>query len=121
MNLRKKERPVQQYRRQNLQRPIRVLYQNEARREVFFGYALDLSAGGLFIHTANPKNIESTHDIVFNLPGERREIKATVSVIWARDFQVKSSDPPGMGLSFVAIEPEDRDAIEDFITYARVS
>ena len=109
--------PVQVDRRRTLRRPLivqRVKAQDD--RLAFFGYATNISSGGLFIGTANPKNVGSRFTVEIPLPAPiDREIRCSCEVVWTRRWQKRMDHEPGMGLRFLDLPESDRDAIDHWI------
>jgi c-di-GMP-binding flagellar brake protein YcgR len=67
----------------------------------------DISAGGCFVNTLENLPIGSKIDIVFQVPGSSMYIEAR--------GQVKQLRKGGMGIEFVALEPEQKDEIKHFV------
>ena len=81
----------------------------------FTGFSEDLSEGGVFICTYQPRAIGEHLAIAFRLPGDDTPIRAVVEVKWMREQNVEGNVPPGIGASFVDVTPEDRARIERFV------
>ncbi len=111
-----KEKKVQKNRRLNFRIPLRVLRVNEesSGRDIFFGYAKDLSITGMCIQTSNPKEIGSKFHIKFVLP-HSKGIDCEAEVIWTNDYNPKSKIMPGMGIKFIDIKPGIQKEIEEYI------
>lgn len=67
----------------------------------------DLSAGGCFVNSLENLPIGSKIDIVFQVPGSGFYIEAR--------GQVKQLRKGGMGIEFLAMEPEHKDEIKRFV------
>jgi uncharacterized protein (TIGR02266 family) len=89
--------------------------------EVFFGQAINISRGGLFIATSAPKKRKAgeTFEIEFELPGCDRVFRCQARVMWIRSFRRDKSATPGFGLQFLDLTQEDGDAIEAWILNER--
>lgn len=83
--------------------------------EVFFGYALDVSRGGLFISTTKRRPIGEIHEIQFSLPDLARTFQCRARVVWNRTYVPDSHRPPGFGLQFVDLPEEDAEQIADWV------
>jgi uncharacterized protein (TIGR02266 family) len=108
---------VQADRRRTLRRPLIVQrVKAEDERRTFFGYASNISSGGLFIGTANPKDVGSRFVVEIPLPEPiARQIRCSCEVVWMRPWQKRMSHEPGMGLRFLDLAEGDRDAIDRWI------
>lgn len=81
----------------------------------YAGFAEDLSDGGLFIATYNLQPIGTRIEISFTLPNGHI-VNAVGQVRWVRDTRDDSDDaPPGMGVQFEALAPEDKRGIVAFL------
>ncbi len=80
----------------------------------------DLSEGGIFIKSSLLWEAGEKLDLVFSLPGTGRTIKVHGEVARAEDtYFIVNEDPhedpiPGMGIKFIDISEEDRQAIRKF-------
>lgn len=97
---------VQLNKRKNLRSPILTLrVRLDDGQKVFFGYAKNISATGMFIASVNPKDPGDTYQVEIPLPAPiHKTIMCTCEVIWKRQFEKKSPYEPGMGLRFVDIQ-----------------
>ena len=87
--------------RAHLRIPLRALQiRGESKKLFFFGYARNLSVGGLFIQTTNPKPPGTKVRLQFSPQRGLPAIECSAEVIWTRPFDVRSQDLPGMGLRF---------------------
>ena len=87
----------------------------EASHEIFFGYAVNLSAGGLYIQTPNPKPQGTEVLLRFNLPGDESPIECRAVVVWRREYHSESSTRAGMGVKFLEMADEDAKRIQAFV------
>jgi uncharacterized protein (TIGR02266 family) len=112
-----KERPPPE-RRTHLRSPIVV---REARvlagMEVFFGYAMDISRGGIFVATSAPhkRSIGEIVEIQFALPGGDRRFHCRARVAWVQPYRSGTFETPGFGLQFVDLREEDADFLEAWV------
>jgi len=69
---------------------------------------LNLSRGGIAIRTTSPLDHDAKVRVRFRLPGSKRDIDAAARVTW-------SDRRHGMGLQFEKVEPNDQNAIDEFV------
>ena len=107
---------VQKERRLTLRVPILVRRVTVGGRgNVFFGYAGNLSASGMFIGTVNPRKKGEQFAIQFTLPGSTVPISVTAEVVWVREHSQNADFPPGMGVMFVDIDVEAVQKIRQYV------
>ncbi len=83
---------------------------------IFFGYAKNLSRGGIFIATTNPRDAGSRFELEMDLPAPLNlPLRCTCEVVWKREFSRKSPYEPGMGLKFLDLPEETAQRIEQWI------
>jgi uncharacterized protein (TIGR02266 family) len=88
-------------------------------RKTFFGYARNISRGGLFIATVNPREPGEQFDLQVTLPASAQLIlRCRCEVVWKRHFVQGGKLEPGMGLRFLDLPPESANALEDWLTRA---
>lgn len=76
-------------------------------QKTFFGYAKNVSRGGLFIATVKPREVGEQFNIELTLPTPARfTLQCQCEVVWKRHFERKSSQEPGMGLRFLDLSDE---------------
>lgn len=108
----------------------------EAFSESFpIGKLRNLSPGGMFIQSTEPKEVGTKIDLSLTLPLGRRKILFTGEVIWVNyppthpdtpstDAGRHVADNPGMGIRILSISSEDRALLDhlmrDFETGANV-
>ena len=99
---------IQKRRRKKLSIPMLITrIKGDCNGKTFFGYAKNISQGGMFIQSVNPKNVHEQFQIEFSLPGDDEVISSHVVVVWNQGYTkhlVKT--PPGMGLKFLEINPD---------------
>ena len=85
-------------------------------QKTFFGYAKNISRGGLFIATVKPREPGEEFTIELTLPvNPRHVIRCRCEVIWKRHFHKKDSHEPGMGLRFIDLADSDGDKIDEWV------
>lgn len=85
-------------------------------QKTFFGYAKNLSRGGLFIATVKPREPGEEFLIEVTLPvTPKHTFRCRCEVVWKRHFQRKDSNEPGMGLRFLDLDSGDGDKIDAWV------
>ena len=96
-----------EHKRKDFRLHFLVLDVNEAEAKgSFIGYATDLSEGGMFISTFEPRPVEEEFRISFRLPFEDTQVRCGCRVAWIRSHDPDSRAEPGMGVRFIDIDPE---------------
>ena len=83
--------------------------------DVFFGYALNVSRGGMFIATMKRRTPGTEYEIRFSLPGLEQTFRCGARVVWVRSYHHGKQHPPGFGLRFIDLPEEDAVAIETWV------
>jgi Tfp pilus assembly protein PilZ len=84
--------------------------------KTLFGYAKNISRGGLFITTVKPREPGETFLIELTLSTKPPcKIRCQCQVVWKHLFKRKDQQEPGMGLRFLDITEGDGDRIEAWI------
>lgn len=78
----------------------------------YTGLSQDISTGGLFVATYQPKPPGTEISIYLVLPLDGHVVEAMGVVRWTRDHG--GDAPPGMGIAFKDLRPEDLQAITQF-------
>ena len=90
--------------------------------DFFRAYIGDLASGGLFIKTTKGLPVGTILDLEFNLPKTKKVIYTTGRVAWARSQDMSTEKmPPGMGVEFIDMNPEDKKLLEKYLTVAKSS
>jgi len=85
-------------------------------QKTFFGYAKDISRGGLFIATVKPREPGEAFTIELTLPlNPRHVIRCRSEVIWKRHFHKKGPYEPGMGMRFLDLADPDGEKIDAWV------
>ena len=112
----RRDREMEEFQRKTLKSPILISRVKEAEKgRVFFGYAKNISRGGLFIQTINPKKESEKYKIEFTLPGKKKPVTCTSKVIWKREYLPNARYEPGMGLKFVDIKEKNAQEIDEWV------
>lgn len=86
-------------------------------RKTFFGYAKDLSRGGLFIATVKPREPGEEFTLELTLPKPVSfTLRCRCQVVWKRHFERKGRYEPGMGLRFLDLSAESAAKIDEWVT-----
>ena len=84
--------------------------------KTLFGYAKNVSRGGLFIATVKPREVGEKFLIEWTLPTKpRHTIRCQCEVAWKQHFQRKGANEPGMGLKFLDLAGADGDKIDEWV------
>ena len=84
--------------------------------KTFFGYAKNVSRGGLFIATVNPRELGEKFLIEWTLPTKPSyTIRCQCEVVWKQHFQRKGANEPGMGLRFLDLSVADGDRVDKWV------
>lgn len=109
------ERPRQAHRRRILRKPLIVLQAKpEADRATFFGYAKNISRGGMFVASVNPPAPGCRFMVEFCLPDGPERACCQAEVVWNRTFSQRGPYEPGMGLRFLDLPAEQAGVIDDW-------
>ena len=113
-----KKEPIPQVERQRaeLDKPLVVLNANENEGpRTLFGYAKNISRGGMMIGSLNPKEPGSRYDLEFALPGTVKRLgRCYCEVVWKRSLADKAH-APGMGLKFLELSPTTEAALRGWL------
>ncbi len=90
-------------------------------RKYFFGYAKNISTSGIFIQTVAPKDVACEFSIEFTIPKTDILVKCRCKVIWSRTYKKAGQFEPGMGLSFLDLDPAVAERIDQWIIKERES
>ncbi|MCC7201747.1 MAG: PilZ domain-containing protein [Nitrospirae bacterium] len=81
-----------------------------------FGYAKDISRGGLFVASINPRNPGDRFNISFQIPDTDIKVRCQCEVIWARRFSKAGKLEPGYGVRFTDIPEEIAVSIDNWVS-----
>jgi len=81
--------------------------------------SFDFSKSGSYIATTNPSPVGDIIRIRFTIPTEKRKFEVRGKVMYQikYDAVAKGSYPPGMGVKFMDIPPEDQNAIDKYLSF----
>lgn len=108
---------AQESQRSNLRAPLIVeKIPCQDGQKTFFGYAKNISRGGLFISTVKPREPGEQFTIEITLPmPEKPSFRCLCEVVWKRHFEKKSPHEPGMGLKFIDLPEETAETIDAWV------
>ncbi len=86
----------------------------------YVGFSENISEGGLFVSTYNPRPRGERFLVEFSLPACEELLRCMVEVAWVNEYQhgddmLEDGSVPGMGLRFVGLEQDAREALVGFI------
>jgi uncharacterized protein (TIGR02266 family) len=97
---------------------IRVTFKSAS--DFFRAYIGNLATGGLFIKTSQTVPVGAILNLEFNLPGSDHLIQVKGKVIWLRSEEESDErKPPGLGIQFVEMSPEDIKLLKNYISTFR--
>ena len=82
-------------------------------------YMLNISEGGVFIHTDDAFPLDTMVFLHIKLPEATDIIEAQGKVVWSNPKGGRGYFPKGMGIQFVEIRPEDVENINKFVNEHR--
>jgi uncharacterized protein (TIGR02266 family) len=93
---------------------VRISFKSES--DFFRAYIGNLAKGGLFVKTMKILPVDTFLNVEFSLPNRNQMIHTTGKVVWTRSKD-KSSEkmPPGIGIQFVDIDPEDERLLKNYM------
>ena len=84
--------------------------------DFFKAYIANLGEGGLFIHTTKDLPVGSLLDLEFSLPDSDQVITAKGRVMWVRPQDMSTEKmPPGMGIQFIDMNPNDKKLLKNYL------
>jgi uncharacterized protein (TIGR02266 family) len=102
--------------RRFLRYPVIVLkVSEEDGRQPLFGYARNISRGGMFIESINPRQPGEHYSISFSVPDTDIEVKCRCEVVWARPYNRKLKLQAGYGIRFLDLPEATARRIEAWI------
>jgi uncharacterized protein (TIGR02266 family) len=106
-------------RRRHARKPMHVDVTMVSESNFYLGFSRDVSEGGLFIATYDGlRPVGERFPLVFTLPGGQEPIFCLVEVAWLREYREDQDflhGSPGMGVRFIGLLYEDREAIAGFV------
>jgi len=103
--------------KQRIDVELQVFYGRD-QKTLLKGFSADFSEGGLFLKTTSPFSVDECLTVEFSIPGQTETsiyCKARVAWINNVDQPCKPSFPPGVGVNFIDISPEDLASVSSFV------
>jgi uncharacterized protein (TIGR02266 family) len=79
-------------------------------------YSVDISQGGLFIETTQPKELGTEMEFWLAIPGAQQEVRLKGTVVWIR-HEAQGDQPPGMGVKFQQVEADCGQLIDQLVRH----
>ncbi len=94
-------------------------YQNH----IINGHGLDISTGGLYLKTELPLSVNEHICLIFHLPNRADPVNCNARVVWTNPVigRRKPELPPGVGVEFIDLTPEELSSVFHFINSAKQS
>ncbi len=105
-------------RRRSLRTELIVRVDYSTVDEMFSEFTRDINEGGLFIETEKPQEQGTEVTMHFNLPGSHEALSTVGRVVHVTPGD--AMNPPGMGIEFEELSPEDRERIDALIRSLRI-
>jgi len=99
-------------------REVRLaIYYSSEQQKLIRDFAVNVSAGGVFIETADVLPVDTPLVVVFTLPVRDMLITCNARVAWTNEpgSLKKMSLPPGMGLQFLDLPLETMYLLREFL------
>ena len=105
--------------RKHLRSPLIILnIINAGGSKTFFGYGKNISLGGVFIGTVNPREVGARFRLEIPLPAPiLKVVQCECEVVWNRQFSKESTLEPGMGLKFLDLPESDGESIDRWVRH----
>jgi type IV pilus assembly protein PilZ len=102
--------------RQHSRVPVEVDVDFWSESNFYKGFVENISEGGLFVVTWEPKKIGEKVTLKFRLPDSTETIECAGEVRWVRVLNPDTPDvSPGLGVRFVNMSPTQQRRVEEFI------
>ncbi|MFH1261935.1 MAG: TIGR02266 family protein [Pseudomonadota bacterium] len=79
-------------------------------------YSQNISEGGMFIQTKEPKPLGTVVSFEFKLANDFKLIQGLGEVVWVRTEDLSDDRPAGMGIKFADLDSQSRELIATMIT-----
>ncbi|MBW2735630.1 MAG: TIGR02266 family protein [Deltaproteobacteria bacterium] len=110
------EREAEKRRERRYELKLDVTYFSE--HNFFTGFAENISSGGIFVATYDPRPLGDVLDVLFTVPGLQEPSRARGRVVWLREHDPLNPDSvAGMGLRFEEIDGCTTEAVNRFIQH----
>jgi len=93
-----------------------VQYKFNSLEEFISEYALNISLGGMFIKTTEPREKGILVYFQFTLADGSKLIEGLGRVVWVNQVDINNADKvPGMGIEFINMDEESMQLIEEIV------
>lgn len=87
----------------------------ESDHNFYAGFVENLSVSGIFIATHKLRKIGEQLEFSLRLGDSDETLHGVGEVRWIRQYSETSDTPPGMGLRFIELTPENQQKIDSFL------
>ena len=104
-------------RRRHRRVPLQLLVQHryDSLQSFMKEVAIDISVGGMYLKTDDPRELGSTLYLRFTLDDGLPLIEGIGKVVWSSGEQ-REEMPAGMGIEFVSLDDESRELINSIVS-----
>ncbi len=103
--------------RKYLREPIIIFKVTEdTQLQPLFGYAENISRGGFYVASINPRKPGDRFRISFQIPNTDIKVRCQCEVVWARKYSKSGKLEPGYGVKFMDIPEDIAVAIDDWVS-----
>jgi uncharacterized protein (TIGR02266 family) len=97
--------------------PLAVEVGSGGASNFYLGATENISDGGIFVSTREPRAVGDHFSLEFMLPGDSAVIRCIVEVAWVRALSdnLPPGEPPGMGLKFIALDASDHRRLSAYV------
>ncbi len=88
----------------------------DTRLKPLFGYARNISRGGMFVASINPRNPGDRFNISFQIPDTDIKVRCQCEVVWSRMYSKAGKLEPGYGLKFNDLPEDVAVAIDNWVS-----
>jgi type IV pilus assembly protein PilZ len=101
--------------RKGARAPIEIRVEYRTVGSFLSDWVVNISKGGMFIHTEHPLKIGAHVRLVFSLPGMPFMFDVNAEVKWSQTEPSDRQELPGMGVEFVEIDERVQKRIEAYV------
>ena len=83
--------------------------------KIFFGYAENISPGGLFVSGKTTPTVGEQFPVEFILPDNKTKVRCTCEVVWKKQYGKNDLVFGGIGIKFVDLDQKVKKAVEKWI------
>ena len=101
--------------RKGIRAPIEIRVEYRTVGSFLSDWVVNISRGGMFIHTQSPLKVGAKVRLVFSLPGMPFMFDVNAEVKWSQTEPSERQELPGMGVEFVQIDERVQKRIEAYV------